>query len=75
MILKTGGLQVGQFSASGDPNDKTGGITRFSVRLKPRRDARQPFRRKAESVRIADDLQIVGKRRIHQQRKRRQRSQ
>ena len=37
-----------------------------SLRLKPRGDAFQPPRRKAETVRIADGLQLVGKRHTRQ---------
>jgi hypothetical protein len=56
-VLKADGLQIGELSASGDRHDKTGGIALFALRLKPRGDALQPPRRKAETVRIADGLQ------------------
>ena len=76
MVRKAGELQIGELSASGDRHDKTGGIALFGLRLKPGGHARQSPRRKAETVRIADGLQIVGKRCTRQtERERRQRGQ
>ena len=48
----------------------------FALRFEPGRHARQPPRRKAETLRVADGLQIGGKRRPRRTEcKRRQRGQ
>ena len=66
VVRKAGGLQISELAAPGDRHDKTGGIALVGLRLEPGGDARQAPCRKAETVGIADGLQIVGQRRTRQ---------